>query len=106
LLACWDFVVSALLKGDIDIGRVFSTQAVIAAENWVVLEEDKPLQPAQNIVPIGRKDAVTDQVTQTLNALAAKITTDELTKLNAKVELDKQDPEAVAREWLTRQGLL
>jgi osmoprotectant transport system substrate-binding protein len=98
--------ISALKKGDIDIGRVFTTQGIIAAEGWVVLEEDKPLQPAQNIVPIGRKDAMTDQVTQALNAISAKITTEELTKLNAKVDVDKEDPESVATEWLTQQGLL
>jgi osmoprotectant transport system substrate-binding protein len=98
--------ISALKKGDIDIGRVFTTQGIIAAEGWVVLEEDKPLQPAQNIVPIGRKDAMTDQVTQALNAISAKITTEEMTKLNAKVDVDKEDPESVATEWLTQQGLL
>jgi osmoprotectant transport system permease protein len=57
---------SALNKGDIDVGRVFTTQGAIAANNWVLLEEDKPLEPAQNIVPIGRKDAMTDQVKQAL----------------------------------------
>ncbi|MDF2742124.1 MAG: quaternary ammonium transporter [Actinomycetia bacterium] len=98
--------VSALKKGDIDVGRVFTTQGVIAEEGWVLLEEDKPLQPAQNIVPIGRKDAMTEQVTSTLNALSAKITTEELTKLNKLVDVDKQDPEKVASDWLTQQGLL
>jgi osmoprotectant transport system substrate-binding protein len=98
--------VSALKKGDIDVGRVFTSQGVIAAEGWVVLEEDKPLQPAQNIVPVGRKDAMTDQVTQALNALSAKITTEELTKLNAQVDVEKKDPETVARDWLTQQGLI
>jgi osmoprotectant transport system substrate-binding protein len=97
---------SALSKGDIDVGRVFTTQGIIADEGWVLLEEDKPLQPAQNVVPIGRKDAMTDQVTQTLNALSAKITTEELTKLNKLVDVDKQDPEKVANDWLTQQGLL
>jgi osmoprotectant transport system substrate-binding protein len=97
---------SALSKGDIDVGRVFTSQGIIADEGWVVLEEDKPLQPAQNIVPIGRKDAMTDQVTSTLNALSAKITTEELIKLNKLVDVDKQDPEKVASEWLTQQGLL
>ena len=97
---------SALTKGDIDVGRVFTTQGIIADEGWVVLEEDKPLQPAQNIVPIGRKDAMTEQVTSTLNALAPKITTEELTKLNKLVDVDKQDPEKVASDWLTQQGLL
>jgi osmoprotectant transport system substrate-binding protein len=98
--------VAALKQGDIDIGRVFTSQGVIAEEGWVVLEEDKPLQPAQNILPIGRKDAMTEQVTAALNGLAPKITTEELTKLNKLVDVDKQDPEKVANDWLTQQGLL
>jgi osmoprotectant transport system substrate-binding protein len=97
---------SALNKGDIDVGRVFTTQGAISEFGWVLLEEDKPLQPAQNIVPIGRKDVMTDQVTQALNALAPKITTEELTRLNKLVDVDKQDPEKVANDWLTQQGLL
>src|SRR4029450_1509946 len=97
---------SALNKGDIDVGRVFTTQGAIAANNWVLLEEDKPLEPAQNIVPIGRKDSMTDQVTSTPNALSPRIPTEELTKLNKLVDVDKQDPEKVANDWLTQQGLL
>jgi osmoprotectant transport system substrate-binding protein len=98
--------VAALKQGDIDVGRVFTSQGVIEEEGWVVLEEDKPLQPAQNILPIGRKDAMTEQVTAALNGLAPKITTEELTKLNKLVDVDKQDPEKVANDWLTQQGLL
>jgi osmoprotectant transport system substrate-binding protein len=97
---------SALNKGDIDVGRVFTTQGAIAANGWVLLEEDKPLEPAQNVVPIGRKDAMTDQVKQALNGLAAKITTQELTKLNKQVDIDKDDPEKVATDWLKSQGLV
>ena len=97
---------SALNKGDIDVGRVFTTQGAIADNGWVLLEEDKPLEPAQNIVPIGRKDAMTDQVKQVLNGLAAKVTTEELTKLNKQVDIDKDDPEKVATDWLKSQGLV
>jgi osmoprotectant transport system substrate-binding protein len=97
---------SALNKGDIDVGRVFTTQGAIAEYGWVLLQEDKPLEPAQNIVPIGRKDAMTDQVKQALDAISAKITTEELTKLNKLVDVDKQDPEKVANDWLTSHGLL
>src|SRR4029453_6242075 len=78
---------SALNKGDIDVGRVFTTQGAIAANGWVLLEEDNPLRPAQKIVPIGRKAAMTDQVKQALNAIAPKITTEELTKLNKQVDI-------------------
>jgi osmoprotectant transport system substrate-binding protein len=97
---------SALNKGDIDVGRVFTTQGAIADNGWVLLQEDKPLEPAQNIVAIGRKDAMTDQVKQALNAIAPKITTEELTKHNKLVYVDKQDPEKVASDRLTQQGLL
>jgi osmoprotectant transport system substrate-binding protein len=97
---------SALNKGNIDVGRVFTTQGAIARYGWVLLAEDKPLEPAQNIVPIGRKDAMTDQVKQALNGLAGKITTPELTKLNKQVDIDKQDPEKVATDWLKSQGLV
>ena len=97
---------SALNKGDIDVGRVFTTQGAIDEFGWVVLQEDKPLEPAQNIVPIGRKDAMTDQVKQALDAISAKITTQELTELNKLVDVDKQDPEKLANNRLTQQGLL
>jgi len=97
--------VSALKKGDIDVARVFTTQGVIADEGWVVLEEDKLLEPAQNLIPIGRKDAVTDQISQALNALAPKVTSEELTKLNAQVDIDKKDATVVAKEFITKNGL-
>jgi osmoprotectant transport system substrate-binding protein len=97
---------SALNKGDIDVGRVFTTQGAIAQYGWVLLQEDRPLEPAQNIVPIGRKDAITGQVKQALDAIAGKITTEELTRLNKLVDVDKQDPEKVANDWLTSHGLL
>jgi osmoprotectant transport system substrate-binding protein len=97
---------SALNKGDIDVGRVFTTQGAIAAYGWVQLTEDKPLEPAQNIVPIGRKDAMSDQVKSAMTAISAKMTTQGLTKLNKLVDVDKQDPEKVANDWLTQQGLL
>jgi osmoprotectant transport system substrate-binding protein len=88
------------------VARVFTTQGVIAEEGWVVLQEDKLLEPAQNLIPIGRKDAVTDQISQALNALAPKVTSEELTRLNAQVDIEKKDPETVARDWLTQQGLI
>jgi osmoprotectant transport system substrate-binding protein len=49
---------------------------------------------------------MTDQVQQALNAISAKITTEELTQLNKQVDIDKADPEKVANDWLTQQGLL
>ena len=41
-----------------------------------------------------------------LDAVSAKMTTDELTKLGVKVGVDNEDVADVAKEWLTEQGLL
>jgi osmoprotectant transport system substrate-binding protein len=49
---------------------------------------------------------MTDQVKQALDAISAKVTTEELTELNKLVDVDKQDPEKVATDWQTQQGLL
>ena len=98
--------VEALKKGDIDVGRFFSTQGVIDAEGWVVLKEDKELIPPENLVPVIRRDALTDEIETALNNLSAEITTEEITALNRQVDVDQKDPEAVAQKWLQDKGLI
>ena len=39
-----------------------------------------------------------------LNAVSAKLTTQDLIDLLTKVEVDKQDPDAAAKAWLTSKG--
>lgn len=97
---------SALRQGDIDVARMFSTDAAIAKYNWVVLEDDKNLQPAQNLIPVIRKDALTPTVRKALNELSSHITTKTMTELNAKVVLEKKDPAKVAHRWLVKEGLV
>ena len=96
--------VAALEDGKIDVALMFTTQGIIAEKGWVELEDDQGLQPAENIVPVVRKAALTDQVAEVLNSVSAKLTTEEMTELNRRVDVDKEDPEAVAAEWLTDNG--
>ena len=98
--------VAALKEGRIDVGRVFTTSGFLQVEDFVVLAEDKPLIPAENITPIAREDALTPAAREALDALAAALTTEDLITLNARVEVDKDDPDVVAREWLEEKGLL
>jgi len=44
--------------------------------------------------------------TPLLNGVTAQITTEEITGLNRRVGLDKQDPKAVAGAWLKQKGLV
>lgn len=97
---------SALKQGDIDVARLFSTDPSIAKNNWVVLKDDKSLQPAQQLIPVIRKEALTPTIKKALNELSAHLSTEAITKLNAKVVADKKDPAKVAHNWLVQEGLI
>ena len=98
--------VAALDSGAIDVGLLFSTSSVINANGWVVLEDDKHLQQADNIAPVVREDVVNDEIAGLLNAISAALTSDNITALNKQVEIDKEDAADVAGAFLDEQGLL
>lgn len=98
--------VEALAGGEIDVGLLFSTQSVIADRGWVLLEDDQGLQAADNITPLVREDILNDEIESLLNAVSAQLTTENMTELNGKVEIDQEDPADVARTFLEEKGLL
>jgi osmoprotectant transport system substrate-binding protein len=98
--------VAALKNGDVQAANLFTTQSTIAANDFVVLEDPKNNFAAQNVLPLINKAKATDNVKTTLNAISAKLTTEGLTKLNAEADGDaKPSPEAVAKNWLSQNGL-
>ncbi|HEX6311167.1 MAG TPA: ABC transporter substrate-binding protein [Acidimicrobiia bacterium] len=99
-------IFDALNNGDIDVARVFSTDAAIAENDWVILEDDQGLNPVQNIIPVGNEDADTQEIAEIVNDVSAALTTEALIELNAAVVSDLEDPEDVARQWLEDEGLI
>jgi osmoprotectant transport system substrate-binding protein len=100
--------VAALEGGEIDVGQLFTSNGVIAAKGFVLLEDDKALQPAQNVVPALRKeiaDAYGDDLRNRLDAVSEVLTTQELILLNKAAELDGEDPDKVAADWLAENDL-
>src|SRR5450432_563842 len=97
--------VAALKNGQVDAADLFTTDPSIAANNFVILADPKSDFAAQNVLPIINKTKATDGVTKTLNAISAKLDTPGLGALMVKVITDKQDPDAVAKGWLTAEGL-
>jgi len=101
--------VLALEGRQIDVALLFTTDAVIAVKGLVLLEDDKKLQLADNIVPVVRNDLLDRAPADfkaLINGVTAKITTEEITDLNRQVGVDKQDPKAVAAAWLRQKGLV
>jgi osmoprotectant transport system substrate-binding protein len=98
----------ALKGGDVDVVVVFTTDARIAADKLVVLQDDKTLYPIYNIAPVIRQDtlAANPAVADTLNKLAPLLTDSVITGLNAQVDIDGKEYAAVAKEFLAGSGLL
>jgi osmoprotectant transport system substrate-binding protein len=91
---------AAFKNGDIQVGLVFSSDADLNALGLVVLQDDKQLENADNIVPIVRTAVASDEVKSVLNKISAKLTTGDLVTMNGQVELLHQDADAVARAYL------
>jgi len=97
--------VSSLKNGQVDAADLFSTDPAIKGNNFVALTESRNQFAAQNIVPLATKAKITQTIADAANAVSAKLDTDTLAGLVAKVQNDKQDPEAVAKAWLSQNGL-
>jgi osmoprotectant transport system substrate-binding protein len=95
----------AITSGQVDVAEVFSTDAQAVADNLVVLNDDKHLEPADAIVPVIRNDKDTPGVSAVANKISGDLTTSILSNLNAKVGVQKEDPETVADQWLAQNGL-
>lgn len=94
---------AALQKDQVQVANLFSTDQDIKTNGWVVLSDPKNLIPAQHIVPLVSAKA-SARIAPALAALNDKLTTDQLRELDAKVDIQKQDPDQVAKDWLKANG--
>jgi osmoprotectant transport system substrate-binding protein len=98
----------ALRDGDIDVALLFSTDPNIERYDLTVLSDDRGLQPAENITPVIRSQALSrfgPGVRRTVDAVSARLTTDVVRTLNARLLRSGAPADAVAASWLAAQGL-
>ena len=98
--------IAALKADDVQIGLLFSTDPSIRKNGFVPLVDDKHLQNAENITPVIRSDKLNDEVRGLLDAVSARLSTENVTELVGKVVIDGQSVAAVSREFLAGNGLL
>ena len=91
---------AAFKNGTIQVGLVFSTDADLDQLGLVVLQDDKHMIAADNVVPVIRTQKATDEVKNLLNKIDAGLTTTDLFAMNGKVSLQHQDADAVAKAYL------
>ena len=95
---------AAFKSGAIQVGLVFTTDADLKGLGLVVLDDDKNLTTADNVLPILRTAVATDEVKTVLNNIDAKLTTADLIAMIDKVANQHQDADAVAAAWLQQHG--
>lgn len=102
--------VEQLRSGAVQLAQVASTDGRLegGASGVVVLEDDRDLQPTQQVVPVANAAWVADHpVVRTVMAdLAEVLTTSELRGLDAEVDGGGSDAREAAQAWLGEQGLL
>lgn len=91
---------AAFKNGSIQVGLVFSSDGDLDSLGLVVLQDDKHLENADNVVPILRTQVASAEVKADLNKVSAGLTTADLITMNGQVELQNADPEAVAKAFL------
>ena len=101
-------IYTQVAKGSCVYGEVFTTDGRIKSMNLVVMDDDKKFFPNYNAAPmINTKTlkkwpaipAVLDPISKKLNNSVAQ-------DLNAKVDVDGEDPHQVALDWMKEEGFV
>jgi osmoprotectant transport system substrate-binding protein len=101
---------AALETGEIGVGMIDTTDPSLLRRgaDLVQLADDRRLQPADNVVPVLRRelvDAYGPPLVSLVNAVSAQLTTVELTRLNLEVA-DGRPPAAAAAGWLRAHTII
>jgi osmoprotectant transport system substrate-binding protein len=96
---------AALQSGKVQAADVFTTTPQIVSDKLVSLTDPKFNFAAQNVIPLVYKPALTSTISDTLNAISAKLTTAALLQLDIAVITNKQDYTTAAQQWLQSVGL-
>ncbi len=98
--------VQALTGGQVQVGLLFTSDPAIATNGFVLLEDDKQLQLADNLIPVVRKEVADANpgVAEVLNLVMSRLTQEELTNLNKAVTVDLTSSADAAAAWITAQN--
>ncbi|MFJ3957235.1 ABC transporter substrate-binding protein [Arthrobacter sp. NPDC090010] len=94
----------ALRAGTVQVADIYSADPAFEKGDLVALKDPKNMILSSNVVPIA-SEGVADKVSKAINAVSAKLTTEELVKLNVESTVDKRQPADIATAWLKDKGL-
>jgi osmoprotectant transport system substrate-binding protein len=95
---------TALTNGQIQAGDLFSTDPGLHANHLVALVDDKNLFAAENVAPLIKSAKQNDTIKKTLDAVSAKLTTDDLINMNAEAAKGTNLSD-IAKKWVADAGI-
>lgn len=100
--------VGALEGNEVDVALLFTSDGHLDGDQFVLLQDDRGLQPPDNLVPVVRKETVDRfgaRLTQAVDRVSSSLHTKDLTELNRRVSIDGVKPARAAADWLRSRGL-
>ncbi|WP_239154755.1 ABC transporter substrate-binding protein [Amycolatopsis sp. FDAARGOS 1241] len=100
--------VQQLDSGGATVIPVDSVSPVAGDSKYVVLQDDLGIEPTENVVPAVSQKVLDERgadFANVVNAVSAKLNTDNLRALNSRVDADGDPAADVAKDWLQQQGL-
>jgi osmoprotectant transport system substrate-binding protein len=94
---------------DCDFAVVFATDGQILTQDLTVLEDDQDFFPPYNLAVTMRTEVYeenSEQFEELFGEISGELTDEKLTELNARVDVDGEDPRDVARDFLEEIGIL
>ena len=91
----------AMANDEVDCVPAYTTDAQLSSDEFVLLDDDKHFWPPYNIIPVVRQELIDahPDVAEIINKISAAIDTETMTKLNAQVDIDKEEYEDVAADF-------
>ena len=93
--------VNALTDGTVNVANIPTSSPAITDNDLVVLEDPKNLILPENVTPLVRKSLPVG-ATQAIDAVAARLTADELRTLNARSTKEQLESAVIASDWLAK----
>ncbi|MFI6873120.1 glycine betaine ABC transporter substrate-binding protein [Streptomyces sp. NPDC050400] len=95
-------------KGSCTFGEVYTTDGRIRAMNLHVMADDKKFFPNYNAAPSINTKALDKypEMAEVIEPITKKLNNTVAQELNAKVDVDGQDPHDVAKDWLVKEGFV
>ncbi|MFF8399244.1 glycine betaine ABC transporter substrate-binding protein [Streptomyces sp. NPDC016172] len=95
-------------KGNCTYGEVFTTDGRIKSMNLAVMDDDRKFFPNYNAAPMINAKSLKEwpAIAEVLNPVTARLNNSVAQTLNAKVDVDGEDPHQVALDWLVEEGFV